>query len=175
MADDRQPGGSVKVEYTRGGVPKQCPGCGHRFHPAGQCEHEWREYGVENPTEQRCLCDRNMAVRIPEPGGSGAGSTVELDLSDFAQHVVTSEWLAEVKAKFTRLQMDLTQSRATEAELRGKVERQPSVIRLAEDIIGGHSGHLPGASSSCPRCQWDAGLAALDVAEQPARAEGGQG
>jgi hypothetical protein len=54
-------------------------------------------------------------------GGSGAGSTaVTLDLSEFAQHVVTSEWLAEVKAKFTRLQMDLAQSRATEAELRAR-------------------------------------------------------
>lgn len=46
--------GGEKVEYTKSGVPKACPGCGHPFHPALQC---YADVG-------HCFCKTNMAVRL---------------------------------------------------------------------------------------------------------------
>lgn len=49
-------------DQSRPPAPKHCPGCGHAFHPAGNCAG----LGLGRP---RCPCERNMAVHldIPDP------------------------------------------------------------------------------------------------------------
>lgn len=200
--DDRQPGGSEKVEYTRGGVPKQCPGCRHRFHPAGQCQHEWREYGVENPTEQRCLCDRNMAIRIPEPGGSGAGSTVDLffmgkPAPEEHDIVAAQRVIAELRAaleaarKIAYLPCDWNHcigecqcrrdaGRPTTYQAAYEQSRATEAeLRNSRGAVAAENGRLRGAlreiaDGTHPLEMVRVARRALDATERPARAEGGQ-
>jgi hypothetical protein len=136
-------------------------------------------------------------------GGSGAGSTVCEELEccrcipllktalEAAQQIayLPCDWnhcIGECQCRRdagrpTTYQAAYEQSRATEAELRDKVERRDAVVQayrpLGAMLYGfGWSTKVPAERLVLEAMKHvHTALVALDAAEQPARAEGGQG
>lgn len=117
----------TEVEYTKSGVPKACPGCGHPFHPAGNC------HALE---AGRCPCERNMAVHldIPDQPQQHAAGGMEDSVLTFSCNHVTEDNLCPAFTLYTRAYDD--------SDLYGSMRfhhgwhaRDTEIVRLQAQVV----------------------------------------